>query len=49
VVDFEIQGIGKMRLNVRDPLKRTWEKGIYMGADSTNPEAVKRNRPPSVR
>ena len=49
VVDFEIRGIGRMRLNVRDPLKRTWEKGIYMGADSTNPEAVKRNRPPEVR
>ena len=49
VVDFEIQGIGRMRLNVRDPLKRSWEKGIYMGADSTNPEAVKRNRPPEVR
>jgi len=45
VVDFEIHGIGRMRLHVRDPLKRTWEKGIYMGADSTNPEAVKRNRP----
>lgn len=49
VVDFEIQGIGRMRLNVRDPLKRTWEKGIYMGEDSTNPDAVKRNRPPSAR
>jgi len=48
VVDFEIQHIGRMRLNVRDPLKRTWEKGIYMGADSTNP-AVVRNRPPEVR
>jgi 2-keto-4-pentenoate hydratase/2-oxohepta-3-ene-1,7-dioic acid hydratase in catechol pathway len=45
VVDFEIQGIGRMRLDVRDPLKRTWEKGIYMGPDSTNPEAVRRNRP----
>jgi len=45
VVDFEIHGIGRMRLYVRDPLKRTWEKGIYMGADSTNPEAVRRNRP----
>jgi hypothetical protein len=22
-----------------------WLKGIYMGADSTNPEAIKRNRP----
>jgi 2-keto-4-pentenoate hydratase/2-oxohepta-3-ene-1,7-dioic acid hydratase in catechol pathway len=48
-VDFEIQGIGRMRLHVRDPLKRTWDKGIYMGADSTNPEAIKRNRPPSAR
>ena len=49
VVDFEIQGIGRMRLDVRDPLKRTWEKGIYMGADSTNPEAVRRNRPAGTR
>ena len=45
VVDLEIHGIGRMRLDVRDPLKRTWEKGIYMGPDSTNPEAIKRNRP----
>ena len=49
VVDFEIQHIGRMRLDVRDPLKRSWEKGIYMGADSTNPEAVKRNRPQGAR
>lgn len=49
VVDFEIQHIGRMRLNVRDPLKRTWEKGIYMGADSTHPDAVTRNRPQGVR
>jgi 2-keto-4-pentenoate hydratase/2-oxohepta-3-ene-1,7-dioic acid hydratase in catechol pathway len=48
VVDFEIEGIGRMQLKVRDPLKRAWEKGIYMGADSTNP-AVVRNRPPEVR
>ena len=46
-VDFEIHGIGRMRLHVRDPLKRSWDKGIYMGADSTNPEAVRRNRPQS--
>src|SRR3989442_15724351 len=49
VVDFEIQSIGRMRLHVRDPLKRTWDQGIYMVADSTNPEAIKRNRPPTVR
>src|ERR1700675_3643357 len=48
VVDFEIRGIGRMRLDVRDPLKRSWEKGIYMGADSTNPAAVQRNRPRSA-
>src|SRR5215472_3195913 len=49
VVDFEIHGIGRMRLDVKDPLRRSWEKGIYMGADSTHPDAVKRNRPPSAR
>jgi 2-keto-4-pentenoate hydratase/2-oxohepta-3-ene-1,7-dioic acid hydratase in catechol pathway len=45
VIDFEIHGIGRMQLHVRDPLKRSWEKDIYMGADSTHPDAVKRNRP----
>jgi 2-keto-4-pentenoate hydratase/2-oxohepta-3-ene-1,7-dioic acid hydratase in catechol pathway len=48
VVDFEIRGIGRMRLHVRDPLKRTWDKGVYMGPDSTNPEAIRRNRPPTA-
>ncbi len=45
VVDFELERIGKMTLNVVDPLKRSWERGVYMGADSTNPEAVRRHRP----
>jgi 2-keto-4-pentenoate hydratase/2-oxohepta-3-ene-1,7-dioic acid hydratase in catechol pathway len=44
-VKIEIQGIGAMTLTVADPLKRQWERGIYMGADSTNPDAVKRHRP----
>jgi 2-keto-4-pentenoate hydratase/2-oxohepta-3-ene-1,7-dioic acid hydratase in catechol pathway len=44
-VDIDIQHIGKMTLKVADPLKRTWERGIYMGADSTNPDAVTRHRP----
>jgi 2-keto-4-pentenoate hydratase/2-oxohepta-3-ene-1,7-dioic acid hydratase in catechol pathway len=48
VVDFELSGIGSMRLGVRDPLRRSWDKGVYMGPDSTNPEAVRRNRPPSA-
>ncbi len=44
-VDIEIQHIGKMTLTVSDPLKRKWERGVYMGEDSTNPDAVKRHRP----
>jgi hypothetical protein len=37
-----------MGLDVHDPLKRSWDVGIYMGADSTNHEAVRRNRPESA-
>jgi len=44
-VEIEVQYVGRMALNVVDPLKRAWEKGVYMGADSTNPEAVRRHRP----
>jgi len=32
-VEMEIVGIGKMSLDVVDPLKRTWERGVYMGED----------------
>jgi hypothetical protein len=38
-------GIGKMTLKVSDPLNRKWERGIYLGVDSTNPDAVRRHRP----
>jgi 2-keto-4-pentenoate hydratase/2-oxohepta-3-ene-1,7-dioic acid hydratase in catechol pathway len=44
-VDIEVQHVGKMTLKVSDPLKRKWERGVYMGVDSTNLEAVKRHRP----
>ena len=47
-VEIAIHGIGRMRLNVADPLKRMWERGVYMGADSTHPEAVRRYRPSSA-
>jgi 2-keto-4-pentenoate hydratase/2-oxohepta-3-ene-1,7-dioic acid hydratase in catechol pathway len=33
--EIEIQGIGRMSINVSDPLKRTWERGIYKGENST--------------
>jgi hypothetical protein len=48
-VEIEIEQIGRMVLKVSDPLKRKWERGIYMGVDSTHPEAVKRHRPPEAR
>jgi 2-keto-4-pentenoate hydratase/2-oxohepta-3-ene-1,7-dioic acid hydratase in catechol pathway len=44
-VAIEVERIGRMELNVRDPLRRSWERGIYMGEDSTNPDVVKRHRP----
>ena len=44
-VEIDIEKIGRMSLTVRDPLKRTWERGVYMGPNSTNPDAVQRNRP----
>lgn len=44
-VEICIHGIGRMTLGVDDPLKRRWERGVYMGADSTNHAAVRRHRP----
>ncbi len=38
---IEIQNIGAMTIHVSDPLKREWERGIYMGENSTNREAVR--------
>jgi 2-keto-4-pentenoate hydratase/2-oxohepta-3-ene-1,7-dioic acid hydratase in catechol pathway len=43
-VEIEIERIGRMALKVSDLLKRKWERGVYMGVDSTNPEAIKRHR-----
>lgn len=37
--EFELEKIGRMELHVKDPLKRTWERGVYMGVNSTNLEA----------
>jgi 2-keto-4-pentenoate hydratase/2-oxohepta-3-ene-1,7-dioic acid hydratase in catechol pathway len=39
VGEIEIQGIGRMAFNVSDPLKRSWERGVYMGPGSTAPAA----------
>nr|WP_198148703.1 fumarylacetoacetate hydrolase family protein [Sphingomonas sp. Y57] len=47
-LEISIQGIGSMKLTVDDPLRRSWERGIYMGEDSTHHEAVRRYRPDTV-
>lgn len=47
-VEICIHGIGRMRLQVEDPLGRRWERGIYMGQDSTHHDAVRRHRPQTV-
>lgn len=45
---MKIHGIGEFSVGVRDPLGRSWERGVYMGEGSTNHEAVRRNRPDAV-
>lgn len=47
-VEICIHGIGSMKLTVEDPLKRSWERGVYMGEDSTHHDAVRRHRPEMV-
>ena len=42
-VELEVAGVGRMALNVADPLKRSWERGVYMGPNSTNPAARAQN------
>jgi 2-keto-4-pentenoate hydratase/2-oxohepta-3-ene-1,7-dioic acid hydratase in catechol pathway len=44
-LELLIHGIGRLTVQVEDPLERSWERGIYMGVDSVNHEAVRRNRP----
>jgi 2-keto-4-pentenoate hydratase/2-oxohepta-3-ene-1,7-dioic acid hydratase in catechol pathway len=39
VCEIEVEKVGRMTVHVRDPLKRQWERGIYMGPASTNPAA----------
>jgi 2-keto-4-pentenoate hydratase/2-oxohepta-3-ene-1,7-dioic acid hydratase in catechol pathway len=37
-----IDEIGSLTVTVRDPLRRAWDRGVYMGEDSTHPDAVAR-------
>jgi 2-keto-4-pentenoate hydratase/2-oxohepta-3-ene-1,7-dioic acid hydratase in catechol pathway len=44
-VEIDIEGIGRMMQKVVDPLHRQWDRGVYMGENSTHPDAIKRHRP----
>ena len=35
LAEIEVQGIGRMSVNVADPLKRSWEREVYMGPETT--------------
>jgi 2-keto-4-pentenoate hydratase/2-oxohepta-3-ene-1,7-dioic acid hydratase in catechol pathway len=39
-----IEGVGSLQVTVRDELRRQWDRGVYMGPDSTNRAAVQRHR-----
>ena len=43
--EIEIAGIGRMEVNVSDPLERSWERGVYLGRDSTHPDNVNPEEP----
>ena len=42
---IEIEGIGRMAVSVEDPLKRRWDRGVYMGRDSTHPDNADPDEP----
>jgi len=43
-IDMLVHGIGRMSLTVSDPLRRSWERGVYLGADSTNHAVTMQDR-----
>lgn len=38
LAEIEIEGIGRMAVTVADPLKRSWDRGVYLGRDATHPD-----------
>ena len=49
VVELEIEKVGRMRLKVKDPLKRKWERSVYMGPGATHQEVVRMRREAQAR
>jgi 2-keto-4-pentenoate hydratase/2-oxohepta-3-ene-1,7-dioic acid hydratase in catechol pathway len=42
MVTQTIEGIGSLTLTVHDVLRRRWERGVYLGEDSTHPTVAQR-------
>jgi 2-keto-4-pentenoate hydratase/2-oxohepta-3-ene-1,7-dioic acid hydratase in catechol pathway len=49
VIELDVEKVGKMRLYVNDPLKRQWERVIYMGPNATAQEVVRMRREAQAR
>jgi hypothetical protein len=49
VIELDVEKVGKMRLYVNDPLKRQWERVIYMGPNATAQEVVRLRREAQAR
>lgn len=49
VVELDIEKIGRMRLSVKDPLRRQWARSIYMGPNATAQEVVRLRREAQAR
>jgi hypothetical protein len=48
-VEMEIEKVGRMRLYVKDPLKRQWTRSIYMGPNATAQVVVRMRREAQAR
>jgi 2-keto-4-pentenoate hydratase/2-oxohepta-3-ene-1,7-dioic acid hydratase in catechol pathway len=49
VVELEVEKVGRMRLFVRDPLRRQWPRSIYMGPNATAQHVVALRREAQAR
>jgi 2-keto-4-pentenoate hydratase/2-oxohepta-3-ene-1,7-dioic acid hydratase in catechol pathway len=49
VVELEVEKVGRMRLSVRDPLRRQWARSIYMGPNATAQHVVALRREAQAR
>ena len=49
VVELEVEKVGRMRLQVRDPLKRVWERSVYKGPGATAQDVVRLRREAQAR